>query len=339
MNYTLQDCSWCDGVCYDQNVMNGTGACDRGEANIWYAPVVVTGKVFSILGPLGLVGHIIFAVVTLRKFRQNNAMMLLQGQFVTDFLYCIYVTISNFNISFKEETPFPNSGLGCTLVIGFINWTLAATLVCTCYVAYERYRRICLPFKKRLSTRVWVLLYALAWFPGILVTVVIHFIGGITPLYLKTSCFVDVRDVAPFLVVIFFTGFPICAALFWYAKIFFNLHAMFPGNTETEMRARGAAKSFIIIYMFFVVCFGPAFINSVFTQAGILTYENIAPFELAMIIGSYINSTGNPYLAIYLFPEVRKEVKNLILGCGGDKIEPSVVPGSGNGSSTPEQAH
>ena len=184
--------------------------------------------------------------------------------------------------------------------------------------------------KKKLSKQTWILLYTLSWFIGILVAVGMHLMDVITPMYTKVACFIGFRDVPSFLIVTIFTGFPFCASFFWYAKIFFNLHAVFPGNTEAEIRARGVAQSLIRIYVFFLVCFGPAFLYSFFTQVGIITYENAPSFELTMYIGTFLNASCNPYLAIYLFPQVGKEAKKLIMFCGGDKIDPDIATESGH---------
>ena len=92
MNSTAE-CVWCDNHCYDQTVFNGTGACDRyagrnAQYFFWYRIQVPQAVV-------GLLGHVILGRSLWKNFKNSRSIMLVGGQLIADFFFCLYITLVN----------------------------------------------------------------------------------------------------------------------------------------------------------------------------------------------------------------------------------------------------
>ena len=106
MNVTKDsDCLWCDDVCYDQRVVNGTGDCDRFGRNVYGSKAAAA--VFTILSPVGIFGHIVLFVTIWKRFRDEGKILLLGASFVPTFLQCLYFFPTHAHIWITGKRALP----------------------------------------------------------------------------------------------------------------------------------------------------------------------------------------------------------------------------------------
>ena len=187
MNETLNlpNCKWCDGVCYDQNVVNGTGDCDRQDTNIWFGLFIMQFGAFAAW--FGIIVHVV-VVASILKYLDNRSMRLLAGQFLSDIFLCVWGIVYATHASVTGHRISRGGSLGCHAEGIYITIAVTATYYTTSLVALERYRAICMPFRQEWDMRTWRRLYILCWIVSIAASGVIALFGGYGPSYTKYMC-------------------------------------------------------------------------------------------------------------------------------------------------------
>ena len=315
-----EECVFCEGTCYKQTIVNGTGDCDPFGTNIWWDNVPY---VIFLLCFIGICGHIIVFVAVLKYLRHNVTYMLLAGLFVADFLWCVLWGSSHFYVLIWDERYFYGKGVGCEVMGGFAYACCVSNVCHNALIASERYWMVCNPLRKQMTPRTLLRYYTSIWLLAIVLAFCIHSMGGSVLTYSKLYCFADFYDAGNFAVTItcFSIALPIASFCYW--KVYWRLQQMVSRTHSSQSSPmRSAARAFMVVYVFMMACWSPNVIYVLFMVAGIISWDNSAGWDVAAHIFVTINASLNPLLALYLFPKLGSSAKKLF---GVSSVSPYAV--------------
>ena len=324
MNGSLKDCVWCDGVCYDQNMINGTGECDRYGVQLWYGHWLY--PTFSLLMPVGVLGHFLFWYIVRKKYMKDASMVLLAISLLPTFMQCVWVSaVSFYGLAVGERIM--GAGLGCDFE-GMLNtFTYGLCLCFSSIIAYERYRKICMPFTKAWSLKQWILLCSAGTVLMFALVVTAAFMDGFHLLYSKLYCHINFSSLDNMMLSILYMLFLLAGSFYCYAKIYIKIHKTFNGASEPECMARRAAVQLMKVYMYMLLCFAPGSI-SIFLQATRIVPEyKSPPYDVIANVAGGMYTWGEVYFIFYVFPKLRPGIKEI--SCFADR---RTFPESGQAS-------
>lgn len=141
---------------------------------------------------IGLIGMVTLYYIILfsnkRKFRKNLCFMLVAGQVMFDFIFCLEVSVTLFPRMLGYPMLIPPNSPWCTAEGYFYLNMVGASLSFSGLVSYERYRAVCFPFNKFTFAQAKKVFIFLLFFNNFYLAFLPLFLGGYWFLPNGTHC-------------------------------------------------------------------------------------------------------------------------------------------------------